>query len=213
MSQYRDVPTITALIKEVKDLGLETCVTLDMLTDTKAVPLKEAGLDFYNHNVDTSAEFYNEIITTRTYDDRLDTLHRVRHAGVNVCSGGIIGMGESTKNRAAMLISLAEVDPNLESVSLNRLVPIPGTSLENSAPIDPFDFVRTIAVARIMFPKSQVRLSAGRKTMSDELQALCFFAGANSFFYGDILLITDNPDAVKDRELLDRLGITVEQSQ
>lgn len=207
----RDVPAITSLIKEVKDLGLESCVTLGMLTGTQAQALKEAGLDYYNHNVDTSPEFYNEIITTRTYDDRLDTLHRVRDAGINVCSGGIIGMGETREDRAGMLLSLANVDPNIESVSLNRLVPVPGTPLENAPPIDPFEFVRTIAVARIMFPTARVRLSAGRMTMSDELQALCFLAGANSFFYGDKLLITANPEANKDRALLKRLGIEVEQ--
>ena len=209
----RDVPAIVELIKEVRSLGLESCVTLGMLTDTQAQALKDAGLDYYNHNLDTSPEFYEEIITTRTYDDRLDTLARVRDVGMKVCSGGIIGMGESRADRAGMLVKLAELDPNLQSVSLNRLVPVPGTPLENAEPIDPFEFVRTIAVARIMFPKSRVRLSAGRTTMSDELQALCFLAGANSMFYGEKLLITDNPSILKDRELLKRLGIMAEEFQ
>jgi biotin synthase len=208
----RDVPAITALIKEVKDLGLESCVTLGMLTEPQAQALKEAGLDYYNHNIDTSPEFYNEIITTRTFDDRLDTLHKVKDAGIKVCSGGILGMGETQEDRAKMLLSLVKLDPHLESVSLNRLVPVAGTPLENAAPIDPFDFVRTIAVARIMFPKSHVRLSAGRTTMTDELQALCFLAGANSLFYGDKLLMTANPDMNKDKQLLHRLGIKAEIS-
>jgi biotin synthase len=209
----RDVPAIVELIKEVRDLGLESCVTLGMLTDEQALTLKEAGLDYYNHNVDTSEEYYEEIITTRTYDDRLQTLARVRDVGMKVCSGGIIGLGESRRDRVGMLVKLAAIDPNLQSVSLNRLVAVPGTPLENAPPIDPFEFVRTIAVARIMFPKARVRLSAGRTTMSDELQALCFIAGANSMFYGEKLLITDNPEILKDRELLKRLGMTAEEFQ
>jgi biotin synthase len=209
----RDLPAIVDLIDGVRELGLESCATLGMLTDTQAQALKEAGLDYYNHNLDTSAEYYQEIITTRTYADRIDTLTRVREAGMKVCSGGIIGLGESRADRAGMLIKLAQIDPNLQSVSLNRLVPVPGTPLENQATIDPFEFVRTIAVARIMFPNARVRLSAGRTQMSDELQALCFLAGANSMFYGEKLLITDNPSIQHDRELLQRLGITAEAAQ
>jgi biotin synthase len=209
----RDVPAIVELIQEVRGLGLESCVTLGMLTDTQAQALKEAGLDYYNHNVDTSADYYKEIITTRTYDDRLQTLHHVRDAGIKVCSGGIIGLGEGREDRASMLVTLAELDPELESISLNRLVPVPGTPLQDAPEIDPFEFVRTIAVARVMFPTSRVRLSAGRTTMSDELQSLCFLAGANSMFYGEKLLITDNPAIVKDRELLARLGMPVEEFQ
>jgi biotin synthase len=207
----RDVPAIADLIKEVHGLGLESCVTLGMLTDSQAQAFKEAGLDYYNHNVDTSAEYYQEIISTRTYDDRLQTLQRVRDAGIKVCSGGIIGLGESRKDRAGMLLTLASLAVPPESVPINRLVPVPGTPLENVKEIDSFEFVRTIAVARILFPKARVRLSAGRTTMGDELQALCFLAGANSIFYGDKLLITQNPEAVKDRLLLKRLGIRVEE--
>jgi biotin synthase len=207
----RDMPAIVELIKEVRSLGMESCMTLGMLTDTQAQALKEAGLDYYNHNLDTSPEYYEEIITTRTYDDRLQTLARVRDSGMNVCSGGIIGLGESRADRAGMLVKLASVDPNLQSLTLNRLVPVPGTPLENAPTIDPFEFVRTIATGRIMFPKARVRLSAGRTTMSDELQALCFLAGANSMFYGEKLLITDNPAIVKDRDLLQRLGMTAEE--
>jgi biotin synthase len=209
----RDLPAIVALIDGVRALGLESCATLGMLTDSQAQALKEAGLDYYNHNLDTSAEYYQEIITTRTYADRIDTLTRVREAGMKVCSGGIIGLGESRADRAGMLVKLGQIDPNLQSVSLNRLVPVPGTPLENTASIDPFEFVRTIAVARIMFPTARVRLSAGRTSMSDELQALCFLAGANSMFYGEKLLITDNPSIKHDRELLQRLGITAEAAQ
>jgi biotin synthase len=206
----RDVPAITELIQEVKALGLESCVTLGMLTDNQASALKDAGLDYYNHNIDTSAEHYEEIITTRTYDDRLQTLDRVREAGIKVCSGGILGLGETREDRAGMLVTLANLSSPPESIPINNLVPIPGTPLANAAPIDPFEFVRTIAVARIMFPTTRVRLSAGRTAMSDELQALCFFAGANSIFYGEKLLITENPAIVKDQELLKRLNIQVE---
>ena len=208
----RDLPAIVDLIDGVRALGLESCATLGMLTESQAQALKDAGLDYYNHNLDTSAEYYQEIITTRTYADRIDTLTRVREAGMKVCSGGIIGLGESRADRAGMLIKLAQIDPNLQSVSLNRLVPVPGTPLENQATLDPFEFVRTIAVARIMFPAARVRLSAGRTEMSDELQALCFLAGANSMFYGEKLLITDNPSIQHDRELLQRLGITAEEA-
>lgn len=206
----RDLPAIVSLIKEVKDLKMEACVTLGMLTDEQAHALKEAGLDFYNHNIDTSPEFYEEIITTRTMDDRLQTLDRVRDAGIKVCCGGIIGLGETRQDRAGMLVTLANMDPVPESVPINNLVPIPGTPLANNPPVDPFEFVRTIAVARIMMPKARVRLSAGRTSMSDEMQALCFLAGANSIFYGEKLLITANPEIVKDQELLKRLGIKTE---
>lgn len=206
----RDVPAITKLIEEVKSLGLESCVTLGMLTETQAVALKEAGLDYYNHNLDTSPEYYEEIITTRTYDDRLQTLNRVRQSGIKVCSGGIIGLGESRNDRAGLLLTLANMDPQPESVPINNLVPVPGTPLENTPPIDPIEFVRTIAIARIMLPKSRVRLSAGRTNMSEELQTLCFLAGANSIFYGEKLLITANPEMKKDHALLKKLGFKIE---
>lgn len=206
----RDVPAIQQLIKEVKSLGMESCVTLGMVTQEQADALKEAGLDYYNHNIDTSPEYYEEIITTRTYDDRLQTLGHVRDAGIHVCSGGIIGMGESREDRAGMLVTLANLLPQPESVPINHLVPVPGTPLENTVPMDPFEFVRTIAIARIMLPQARVRLSAGRTSMADELQALCFLAGANSIFYGEKLLTTANPEIEKDRALLERLGISVE---
>jgi len=209
----RDVPAIKQLIQEVKALGMESCVTLGMLTETQAAELKEAGLDYYNHNIDSSPEFYQEIITTRTYDDRLQTLDHVRHAGIKVCCGGIVGMGETQKDRAGMLVTLANMEPAPESVPINNLVPIPGTPLANQAPIDPFEFIRTIAVARILMPKARVRLSAGRTSMSDEMQALCFIAGANSIFYGEKLLITANPEVAHDRQLLERLGIAVQMMQ
>jgi len=181
-----------------------------MLTPTQAQQLKDSGLDYYNHNLDTSEEFYGEIITTRTYQDRLDTLEAVRAAGLKVCCGGIIGMGESVRDRAALLRTLANLPQHPESVPINELVQVPGTPLHGSAKVDPFDFVRTIAVARLMMPYAQVRLSAGRSRMSDELQALCFFAGANSIFYGDKLLTTHNPDVEHDRELMARLGLKPE---
>lgn len=206
----RDVPAIAQLIGEIKNQGLESCVTLGMLTDSQAQSLKDAGLDYYNHNVDTSPGYYQEIITTRTYDDRLNTLQRVRDAGIKVCSGGIVGLGESREDRAGMLITLANLDPQPESVPINNLIPIPGTPLENKQPIDPFEFVRTVAIARIMLPKTYVRLSAGRNKMSDELQALCFIAGANSMHYGEKLLMTGNPEITKDQELIKRLGITAQ---
>lgn len=209
----RDVPVIKQIIQEVKALGMESCVTLGMLTEEQAAELKDAGLDYYNHNIDSSPEFYKEIITTRTYDDRLQTLERVRQAGIKVCCGGIIGMGETREDRAGMLATLANMDPAPESVPINNLVPIPGTPLANRPPIDTFEFIRTIAVARIMMPNARVRLSAGRTSMSDEMQALCFIAGANSIFYGEKLLITGNPDVAHDRELLNRLGITVQVAQ
>lgn len=208
----RDVPAIANLIKEVKKLGMESCVTLGMLTETQAHALKEAGLDYYNHNLDTSSEYYKEIITTRTYDDRLQTLKRVQQAGVKVCCGGIIGLGETREDRANLLLTLANMSPQPESVPINNLVPIPGTPLEKAPPIDPFEFVRTIAIARIMLPNARVRLSAGRTQMSEELQALCFLAGANSIFYGEKLLITANPAVKKDQALLSKLGLQVEHT-
>jgi biotin synthase len=206
----RDLDVICAMVQEVHALGLESCATLGMLEPAQAQQLKSAGLDFYNHNLDTSAEFYGEIITTRTFQDRLDTLSAVREAGLKVCCGGIIGMGETTRDRASMLATLAGLPQHPESVPINELVQVPGTPLHGIAPVDPFDFIRTIAVARIVLPRSHVRLSAGRTQMSDEMQALCFMAGANSIFYGEKLLTTGNPDVDKDRILLARLGLTPE---
>ena len=203
----RDLPKVAEIITGVKDMGLETCVTLGMLKDGQAESLKDAGLDYYNHNLDTSPEFYDEIITTRTYQDRLDTLERVRGAGLNTCSGGIIGMGESLEDRAGLLIELANQPKQPESVPINMLVKVDGTPFENYSDIDEFDFIRTIAVARIMMPKSFVRLSAGREDMNEQTQALCFFAGANSIFYGEKLLTTDNPQENEDKELFAKLGI------
>ncbi len=203
----KDVEAVAAMIREVRSLGMETCATLGMLNAEQAQELKAAGLDYYNHNVDTSPEFYGEIITTRTYQDRLDTLAAVRDAGLNVCCGGIVGMGETTRDRASMLATLANLPQHPESVPINQLVRVPGTPLAGQEDVDPFDFVRTIAVARIVMPKAFVRLSAGREVMNDELQALCFLAGANSIFYGEKLLTTGNPDVARDRALLARLGI------
>jgi biotin synthase len=203
----KDVEAVAAMIREVRALGMETCATLGMLTPDQAQELKTAGLDYYNHNVDTSPEFYGEIITTRTYQDRLDTLAAVRAAGLNVCCGGIVGMGETTRDRASMLATLANLPQHPESVPINQLVRVPGTPLAGQRDVDAFDFVRTIAVARVVMPKAFVRLSAGRETMNDELQALCFLAGANSIFYGEKLLTTGNPDVARDRALLTRLGI------
>lgn len=204
----RDMDKIIAIIGRVKSLGLETCATLGMLTRLQAQRLKEAGLDYYNHNLDTSEAFYSQIVTTRTYQERLDTLAHVREAGMNVCCGGIVGMGETVKDRAEILQTLANLPQHPESVPINQLVAVKGTPLQNSAGLDPLDFVRNIAVARILMPKSFVRLSAGREEMSDEMQALCFFAGANSIFYGEKLLTTPNPDAHSDQRLFTRLGIT-----
>jgi len=203
----RDIEAVAAMIREVRALGMEACATLGMLTPEQAVELKDAGLDYYNHNVDTSPEFYGEIITTRTYQDRLDTLAAVRGAGLNVCCGGIVGMGETTRDRASMLATLANLPQHPESVPINQLVRVPGTPLAGEKEVDPFDFVRTIAVARVVMPKASVRLSAGREVMSDELQSLCFMAGANSIFYGEKLLTTGNPDVTRDRQLMTRLGI------
>ena len=203
----RDIEVMSAMIREVRSLGLESCATHGMLTLEQAKELREAGLDYYNHNIDTSPEFYGEIITTRVFQDRLDTLEAVREAGMNVCCGGIVGMGETVRDRARMLQVLANLPHHPESVPINQLVAVPGTPLAGQAPIDPFDFVRTIAVARILMPHAAVRLSAGREQMSDELQALAFFAGANSIFYGEKLLTTGNPDVEHDRALLTRLGM------
>ena len=206
----RQLQAICAMVREIRALGLETCATLGMLTPAQAQELKEAGLDYYNHNLDTSAEFYPQIISTRTYQDRLDTLAAVRAAGLKVCCGGIIGMGESARDRAGLLRTLANLPAHPESVPINELVQVPGTPLHGTDPVDPFDFVRTIAVARILMPAAHVRLSAGRTQMSDELQALCFLAGANSIFYGEKLLTTGNPDVEHDRRLLARLGLQPE---
>ncbi len=204
---------IVPMIEGVKALGMETCVTLGMLTDAQAKKLRDAGLDYYNHNLDTSPEFYGSIISTRTYEDRLETLEHVREAGINVCAGGIIGMGESRGDRAGLLQALANLPKHPESVPINNLVQVEGTPLHGVDALDPLEFVRTVAVARIMMPRSVVRLSAGRLEMSDELQALCFFAGANSIFYGDKLLTTDNPEASRDRALLDRLGMRFAETE
>ena len=202
-----DLDQVLAMVREVKALGMQTCVTLGMLKDGQAEKLKDAGLDYYNHNLDTDKEFYGQVIKTHTHDDRLDTLDQVREAGINVCSGGIIGMGESRKNRAALIVQLANLPKAPESVPINNLVPIPGTPLAANDRLDPFEFVRTIAAARITMPSSWVRLSAGRQEMSDELQALCFLAGANSMFYGERLLTTGNPDVDRDDQLFARLGL------
>ncbi|WP_322089032.1 biotin synthase BioB [Burkholderia sp. BCC1999] len=203
----RHMPALTEMVRGVKELGLETCMTLGMLEDEQAQQLATAGLDYYNHNLDTSPEFYGQVISTRTYQDRLDTLDRVRDAGINVCCGGIIGMGESRRERAGLISQLANLNPYPDSVPINNLVAIEGTPLEGTAPLDPFEFVRTIAVARITMPKAVVRLSAGREQLDDGLQAMCFLAGANSMFYGDQLLTTSNPQSQKDRALFERLGI------
>lgn len=203
----RDLDAIELMIKGVKDLGLESCMTLGMLRADQAQRLGDAGLDYYNHNVDTSEEYYNEIITTRTYQERIDTLAHVRGAGINVCSGGIVGMGERREDRAGMLKTLANLPEHPQSVPINMLVAVPGTPLENVDKLDPFEFVRTIAVARIMMPQSEVRLSAGRQEMSEETQALCFMAGASSIFYGEQLLTTPNPENNKDMKLFDKLGL------
>ena len=206
----RDVPKVCDMIREVKSMGMETCVTLGMITDKQAGSLKDAGLDYYNHNVDTSEAFYGEIITTRTYQERLDTLDHVRDAGINVCCGGIVGMGEKRSDRAGMLKTLVNMPKHPESVPINLLVKVAGTPLDNVKEFDGIEFVRTIAVARVLMPYSHVRLSAGREDMSDELQALCFFAGANSIFMGEQLLTTPNPDASEDFALFEKLGIRPE---
>ncbi len=205
----RDIEKVAELVSAVKALGLETCATLGMLEDGHAETLQQAGLDYYNHNLDSAPDFYGDIITTRDYQDRLDTLARVRNAGVKVCCGGIVGMGESPQQRAGLIAELANLEPAYpESVPINHLVRVEGTPLANQTPLDPFDFVRTIAVARITMPTARVRLSAGRQQMGDAIQALCFLAGANSIFYGDRLLTTGNPDTQADLDLLARLGMT-----
>lgn len=203
----RDIEKLAGIIEGVKSLGLETCATLGMLKKEQAVRLKESGLDYYNHNLDTSENYYKEIITTRTYQDRLDTLENVREAGMNVCCGGIVGMGESRQDRAEFLQTLANMEKHPESVPINLLVQVAGTPLADTKRLDIFEFIRTIAVARILMPKSFVRLSAGREEMSEETQALCFFAGANSIFYGEKLLTTPNPESDQDRKLFEKLGI------
>ena len=209
----RDMPYLLEMVKGVKALGMETCMTLGLLSQLQAYALADAGLDFYNHNLDTSPEFYQQIITTRTYSERLQTLAYVRQAGIKICSGGILGMGETLKDRANLLIQLANLDQHPESVPINNLVKVKGTPLANEKDIEPFDFIRMLAVARIMMPKSYIRLSAGREQMNEQMQALAFLAGANSIFYGDKLLTTSNPQVDKDNALFLKLGISPEQSQ
>ena len=203
----RDLDKVIEMIKGVRAMGMETCVTLGMLKRQQAERLKQAGLDYYNHNLDTSPEYYKKVIQTRSYQDRLETLENVRSAGLNVCCGGIVGMGETRTDRAELIVQLANLPVHPQSVPVNNLVQVPGTPLEGVESIDPLEFVRTIAIARMVMPKSVVRLSAGRTEMNDEMQALCFFAGANSIFYGDKLLTTDNPEAARDMALLERLGM------
>ncbi|MFZ5555168.1 MAG: biotin synthase BioB [Pseudomonadota bacterium] len=203
----KDLERVAAMVSAVKALGLETCVTLGMLKDGQAERLKAAGLDYYNHNLDTDLEFYGEIITTRTYEDRLDTLAQVREAGLKVCCGGIVGLGESRRQRAGLLAQLASLEPYPESVPVNHLVKVAGTPLADAEPLDPLEFVRTVAVARIVMPRARVRLSAGREGMDEPLQALCFLAGANSVFYGEKLLTTPNPVGDRDRALFAKLGL------
>lgn len=205
--KQRDIAKIAEIIRDVKSLGLETCATLGLLKPGQAEQLKQAGLDYYNHNLDTSPEYYQEIITTRDYSDRIHTLEQVREAGINVCCGGIVGMGESRETRAALIAQLANLDPYPESVPINYLVQVEGTPLYGTESLDLLEFVRTIAVARITMPKAMVRLSAGRRMMSEAIQALCFLAGANSIFYGDKLLTTGNPAIESDRALFEKLGL------
>lgn len=207
----KNLDQIIQMIEIVKDLGLETCVTVGMLTEAQAHKLKNAGLDYYNHNLDTSPEFYGSVITTRTYQDRLDTLEHVRNSGINVCSGGILGMGESREDRAGLLLQLANLPQHPESVPINMLIQIKGTPLDGIDKLDPFEFIRTIAIARILMPKTYVRLSAGREDMNEQTQAICFFAGANSIFYGETLLTTKNPATQKDRDLFNKLGIEADR--
>lgn len=205
--KQKDLEKVMAMVEAVKDIGMETCVTLGMLSSDQAKALKKAGLDYYNHNLDCSPEYYSRIISTRDYQERLDTLEHVRNANINVCSGGIIGMGENENDRAGLLLTLANMPKQPESVPINMLVQVEGTPLSNSDAPDALEFVRIIAAARIMMPASYVRLSAGRNDMTDEMQALCYLAGANSIFYGEKLLTTDNPQLEKDKQLFDRLGI------
>ena len=205
--KQRDLDRVVEMVKAVRGLGMETCATLGMLKEGQAEQLKDAGLDYYNHNLDTAPEFYGEIVSTRTQNDRLDTLGKVREAGLHVCCGGIVGMGETRRTRAALIAQLANLDPYPESVPINNLVQVEGTPLHGTAELDPFEFVRTIAAARITMPTAMVRLSAGRQEMPEGIQALCFLAGANSIFYGDKLLTTGNPEAERDRALMDKLGM------
>ena len=205
--KQKDLDKVAEMVTAVRALGLETCATLGMLKEGQAEQLKQAGLDYYNHNLDTAPEFYGEIVTTRDYEDRLETLERVRDAGLHVCCGGIVGMGESRRLRAGLVAQLANLDPYPESVPINNLVQVEGTPLHGTEALDPLEFVRTIAVARISMPKAMVRLSAGRQEMAEAVQALCFFAGANSIFYGEKLLTTGNPETEKDRALLAKLGM------
>lgn len=202
-----DMASVVEMVKAVRGIGMETCATLGMLNDEQVLQLRDAGLDYYNHNLDTAPEFYGSIISTRDYQDRLDTIERVRRAGLHVCSGGIVGMGENLTQRAGLIAQLANLDPYPDSVPINNLVKVEGTPLAETEDIDPLDFVRTIAVARITMPTARVRLSAGRQQMSEAVQALCFLAGANSIFYGEQLLTTGNPDVERDRALLDKLGM------
>ncbi len=208
--KQKDLEVVIAMIQGVKGMGMEACVTLGMLDDDQVAQLREAGLDYYNHNIDTSPEYYDQVVTTRKFSDRIETINRVSEAGIKVCSGGILGMGEGRRDRAAMLQELANLPEHPGSVPINLLVKVPGTPLGDSPDLDIFEFVRTIAVARLLMPASYVRLSAGRQTMHDEAQALCFFAGANSLFYGDKLLTTENATTDHDRQLFERLGLQIE---
>jgi biotin synthase len=214
----KQLQVVAEMVRQVRALGLETCATLGMLTPAQAVELKEAGLDYYNHNIDTSEQHYDKIITTRTFQDRLDTLEAVREAGINVCCGGILGLGEEQRDHASMLLTLATLPEHPQSVPINQLMQVPGTPLYGAKAVDPLEFIRTIAVARLLMPRAHVRLSAGRTQMSDEMQALCFLAGANSVFWGEKLLTTENPGDNADHRLFERLGIhpepsTIEPSQ
>ena len=203
----KDIKKVIPMVEAIKEMELETCLTLGMLSSEQAKSLKASGLDYYNHNIDTSPEYYSKIISTRDYEERLATLEHVRNAGINVCCGGIVGMGENQKDRAGFLLTLANMPNHPESVPINTLVKVEGTPLDNEEEVDPIEFIRIIAAARIMMPKSYIRLSAGRNSMSDEMQALCYLAGSNSIFYGEKLLTTDNPQLIEDRSLLKRLGI------
>ena len=209
----RDIEKVSALVAAVKGLGLQTCATLGMLEPRQALALRDAGLDYYNHNLDTAPEYYQDVVSTRAYQDRLDTLRHVRAAGISVCCGGIVGMGEAPVHRAGLIAQLANLQPYPESVPINSLVRVPGTPLADSAPVDPLDFVRVIAVCRITMPNARVRLSAGRQQMGEPVQALCFLAGANSIFYGDKLLVTGNPDVQADVQLLRKLGLNGKRTQ
>lgn len=211
--QDRDIEPLVAMVKEVKAEGLEACLSAGVLAEGQAEKLAAAGLDYFNHNLDTSESYYGEVVTTRSYAERLQTLERIRAAGMRVCCGGIVGMGESRDDRIELLQTLANLPVQPQSVPINRLIPIPGTPMADVEPVDPFEMVRTIAVARLLLPRSYVRLAAGRDTMSDELQAMCFMAGANSIFFGDRLLTTDNPDTDRDLRLLQRLGMTLEERE